>query len=209
MISLLLQTFLLLFFSVVYAVGGQPYFWYSCSCCWHPCGWRRLWCCWHGVPTISGIPASLYCSYSMMTVAGVPSVVDSPSVPSVRTVAGLPAFLSVLTSLQLLAFPAVVGVPAIASFPAVAVVSAVLVFFCCCWRSCRNFIMIFCPAWKLDAFFCKRFYSIVVLEQIYQRTKTTLFIVAKFRSTLRSEGQNHNPSLTCHAEAVKRIHRSQ
>jgi hypothetical protein len=145
MISLLLQTFLLLFFplSLLWVVNTTSDILARVA----------------GIPVVGGVSAvagmaSLlflafqhrYCSYSMMTVAGAPSVVDSPSVPSARTVAGLPAFLSVLTSLQLLAFPAVAGVPAIASFPAVAVVSAVLVFFCCCWRSCRNFIMIFCPA---------------------------------------------------------------
>ncbi len=74
-----------------------------------------------------------------MTVAGIPSVVDSPSVHSARIVAGFPvvigfllwfAFLLVLASLQLLAFPAVAGDPVtvIASFPAVAVVSTVPVF---------------------------------------------------------------------------------
>jgi len=126
MISLLLQTFLLLFFPVVYAVGGQPYFfWYSCSCCCHRCGWRRLCCCWHGVPTISGIPASLYCSYSMMTVAGVPSVVDSPSVPSVRTVAGLPHSCQCWPPCSCWLSPLLLAIPAVANFPAVAVVSAV------------------------------------------------------------------------------------
>ncbi len=112
-----------------------------------------------GVSAVAGMASILFWHPSIATVPSiinycccVTSVVDSSSVPSARTLAGLSAFLSVLTSLQLLAFPAVAGVPAIASFladasfPAVAVVSAVLVFFCCCSRSCRKLIKIFYPA---------------------------------------------------------------
>ncbi len=106
-----------------------------------------------------------------------------------------------LTSLQLLAIPADAGypryggIPAIANFPAVAVVSTTLVFLLLL-ALLRKPYQDFLSYLKTRRIFCERFCSIVFVAQIYQRTKTTLYIVAKFRRTVRSEGQNHNPSIS-------------
>ncbi len=48
------------------------FFWYSCSCCWHPCGWRRLCCCWHGAhtffwnPSIPTVPSIITVAASLL-----------------------------------------------------------------------------------------------------------------------------------------------